>query len=127
MPTKDEIATENEALRAEVDDLKQRLEQLTNASAGVDAVRAENDTLKARVAKLEQALAELSPRDDAADEGPSELERGDDGLCIEHFPDGWDGVDEKHEGVGCEHGSFTRPERASKAGVDEYTEPQTEE
>lgn len=31
------------------------------------------------------------------------------GLCKEHFPDGWDGVPEENSGVGCEHGTWTRP------------------
>lgn len=38
--------------------------------------------------------------------------------CSEHFPDGWDGIDEQHEsvkvtGVGCEHGTWTRDGKVS--------------
>jgi len=30
--------------------------------------------------------------------------------CTEHYPYGWKGVPAHHDGVGCEHGSWTRPE-----------------
>ena len=34
----------------------------------------------------------------------------DDGLCPEHYPLGWGAVPESFDGVGCEHGSWTRPD-----------------
>jgi hypothetical protein len=37
------------------------------------------------------------------------------GLCKECYPDGWDAVPAEYSGVGCEHGSWTRP------GVGELT------
>lgn len=38
------------------------------------------------------------PAEDAAEE-----------LCPEHYPLGWETVPAEHSGVGCEHGSWTRP------------------
>lgn len=37
-------------------------------------------------------------------------DKTEDGLCPEHYPLGWDTVPENFAGVGCEHGSWTRPE-----------------
>lgn len=33
-----------------------------------------------------------------------------DDLCPEHYALGWDGVPAEHNGVGCEHGTWTRTE-----------------
>lgn len=40
-----------------------------------------------------------------------------DELCPEHYPHGWSQVPDHHNGVGCEHGSWTRP--ATADGDDE--------
>lgn len=50
------------------------------------------------------AARKTSPKPaDTADENAEE-------LCPEHYPHGWDTVPEDFAGVGCEHGSWTRPE-----------------
>lgn len=52
---------------------------------------------------------------------PARRKKADD-LCPEHFPDGWDGIDEQQNlvgarvnGVGCEHGTWTRTADAKPA------------
>lgn len=35
--------------------------------------------------------------------------------CPIHYPLGWDGVDEAHDSVGCEHGHFPRARQADRA------------
>jgi hypothetical protein len=40
-----------------------------------------------------------------ADQAP---DAADSGLCPQHYPLGWETVPEEHNGVGCEHGSWTR-------------------
>lgn len=124
MPTKDEIQTENEQLKTRVQELEQALEelkpqddvsepgsdimtQLAEAKSRVATLTSENEQLRAQVAELERQARDGSA---VEVEAPAEQpELTDDGLCSTHYPDGWAGVPESSNGVGCEHGSFTRP------------------
>lgn len=124
MPTKDEIQTENEQLKAKVDELQQALlelkpqddvtasgsdvmTQLAEAQQRAATLAEENTQLRSKLADAERQLRGASA---VETEAPAEApELTDDGLCSEHFPDGWAGVPESAAGVGCEHGSFTRP------------------
>lgn len=44
------------------------------------------------------------------------------GLCKDCYPDGWEKVPAQFSGVGCEHGSWTRPGEGGKTGEDESGE-----